>query len=70
MTTVNLVTICHHTELLQYYWLYSQCCYEDVVYNLTWFFLNKRALLRYDSHKVCPLKLVYILVYFSIFTTF
>ena len=23
---VNLVTICHHTKLLQYYWLYSLCC--------------------------------------------
>lgn len=26
ITTVGLVTICHHTELLQYYWLYSLCC--------------------------------------------
>ena len=26
ITTKGLVTICHHTKLLQYYWLYSLCC--------------------------------------------
>lgn len=28
LTTISLVTICHHTELMQirYYWLYSPCC--------------------------------------------
>jgi len=25
ITMVSLVTTCHHTELLQYYWLYSLC---------------------------------------------
>ena len=24
--TINLVTICHHTNLLTYYWPYSLCC--------------------------------------------
>ena len=23
---MRLVTICHHTKFLQYYWLYSLCC--------------------------------------------
>ena len=26
ITTVSLVTVCHHTHLLQYYELYSLCC--------------------------------------------
>ena len=26
ITLLNLVAVCHHTKLLQYYWLYSLCC--------------------------------------------
>ena len=37
VTLVNLVTICHHTKLLRYYWLYSLRCtpyFHDLfVYN-------------------------------------
>ena len=37
VTLVNLVTTCHHTKLLQYYWLYSLWCtpyFHDLfVYN-------------------------------------
>ena len=40
---MSLVTICHSTELLQYYWLYSQCCTlypHELFYNWNFVLIN------------------------------
>ena len=39
---VSLVTICDHTKLLQYYWVYSSCC---ILNPITYFILNARLYL-------------------------
>ena len=46
ITTISLITICHHTNLLLYYWVYSLCCLlpsHDIYFKLevdTFWFLS------------------------------
>ena len=48
--TISLLTICHHTKLLQYYWLYS-LCYTLHLWDL---FYNWEFVLLNPLHLFCP----------------
>ena len=55
ITTISLVTICHYTKLLQYYWLYSLCC---TLHPLTYFITGSLYILisfTYFTHPPVPI---------------